>query len=106
MRPIHVVRLDKSRPAVVLTREIVRPHVKWWTVAPITSRVRGLFTEVAVGLANGLERDSVISCDNVATVPVADVGHLVGYLADDQERQLARAIMTAYDLEMPSLEAN
>ena len=40
MRPIHVVHLDKARPAVVLTRELVRPHLRSVTVAPITSAIR------------------------------------------------------------------
>ena len=52
MRPIHVAQLDKARPVVVLTRELVRPHLARVTVAPITMTVRGLSTEVAVGPAN------------------------------------------------------
>jgi len=49
MRPIHSARLDKTRPVLVLTREVVRPHLSRVTVAPITSTVRGLSTEVPVG---------------------------------------------------------
>jgi len=49
MRPIHSARLDKTRPVLVLTREVVRPHLGRVTVAPITSTVRGLSTEVPVG---------------------------------------------------------
>ena len=59
MRPIHLVRLDKTRPAVILTREGVRPHMSRITVAPITTRVRGLATELHVGEVNGLDHDSV-----------------------------------------------
>jgi len=61
MRPIHLARLDKTRPVVVLTRELVRPHLASVTVAPITTSVRGLSTEVAVGEPNGLAAPSVIS---------------------------------------------
>ena len=46
MRPIHTARLDKTRPVLVLTREIVRPHLSRVTIAPITRTVRGLSTEV------------------------------------------------------------
>ena len=53
MRPIHTARLDKARPVLVLTREIVRPHLSRVTIAPITSTVRGLSTEVPVGRAPG-----------------------------------------------------
>src|SRR5450631_1143296 len=39
-------RLDRSRPVLVLTREVVRPHLNTVTVAPITTTIRGLSTEV------------------------------------------------------------
>ncbi len=71
MRPIHAARLDEVRPVLVLTREIVRPHLARVTVAPITTTVRGLSTEVPVGQANGLDHASVVSCDNILTVPGA-----------------------------------
>ena len=99
MRPIHVAHLDKARPVVVLTREAVRPHLTRVTVAPITTTVRGLSTEVAVGRANGIDRDSVISCDNIVTVPTATLGRQIGYLLPDQETELAQAIRAAFDLE-------
>jgi mRNA interferase MazF len=90
--------MDKTRPVVILTREAVRPHLRWVTVAPVTSRVRGLSTEVEVGNANGLDQPSAISCDNVTTIPVSALGRLVGYLSADQESALARALITAYDV--------
>ena len=100
MRPIHLARLDKTRPVLVLTRQQVRPHLNSVTIAPITSSIRGLSTEVAVGIANGLQHDSVVSCDNVMTVPRAALGKLLGYLHPAQEPALAHAIAAAYDLEI------
>lgn len=99
MRPIHVARLDKARPVVVLTRELVRPHLTNVTVAPITSTVRGLSTEVPVGRANGLDHDGVVSCDNVTTIPAGLLGRQIGYLLAHQEPALAQAISLAFDLE-------
>ena len=98
MRPIHTARLDKVRPVVLLTREAVVPYLARVTVAPITSNVRGLSTEVAVGAKNGLEDASVISLDNIATIDRAALGPVVGYLTSDQEAELARAIVAAFDL--------
>ncbi|MGH3468030.1 MAG: type II toxin-antitoxin system PemK/MazF family toxin, partial [Thermocrispum sp.] len=92
MRPIHLARLDKTRPVLVLTRELVRPHLRNVTVAPITSTVRGLSTEVPVGPANGLESASVISCDNVQTIRRESIGRHLGYLFEGQEAQLEEAI--------------
>ena len=98
MRPIHVAHLDKSRPVLVLTRQTVRPHLRRVTVAPITTTVRGLSTEVPVGPVNGLDRDSVVSCDNIVTVPVDALGRQLGFLLADQEPKLSEAIRTAFDL--------
>ncbi len=99
MRPIHLARLDTVRPVVILTRELVRPHLDQVTVAPITTTIRGLSSEVRVGLDNGLDRDGVISCDNVTTVPVRALGRHVGFLLPTQEPQLSGAIHAAFDLE-------
>jgi mRNA interferase MazF len=98
MRPIHVAHLDTSRPVLVLTRPTVRPHLPRVTVAPITTTVRGLSTEVPVGPANGLDHDSVVSCDNIVTVPVDTLGRQLGFLLADQEPVLSEAIRTAFDL--------
>ena len=98
MRPIHVAHLDKARPVLVLTRQIVRPHLSRVTVAPITTTVLGLSTEVPVGPANGLDHDSVVSCDNIVTVPVDALGRQLGFLLTDQEPALGEAIRNAFDL--------
>ena len=99
MRPIHTARLDKTRPVLVLTREAVRPHPTRVTIVPITSTVRGLSTEVPVGNANGLAHDSVVSCDNIVTVPVSALGRRLGYLLPTQEPHLSAAIHAAFDLD-------
>jgi mRNA interferase MazF len=99
MRPIHIARLDKSRPVLVLTRELVRPHLATVTVAPITTSIRGLSTEVPVGVANGLAGPSVVSCDNVTTIPVGSLGAQIGVLLEGQELALGGAIRAAFDLD-------
>jgi len=99
MRPIHVAQLDKARPVLVLTRELVRPHLNAVTVAPITTTVRGLSTEVPVDAANGLEQRSVVSCDHLTTIPTAALGRRIGLLLDHQEPDLTDAIHAAFDLD-------
>jgi mRNA interferase MazF len=99
MRPIHIARLDKARPVLVLTRELVRPHLNTVTVAPITTTIRGLSTEVPLDAANGLENVSVASCDNVTTIPKSALGERIGNLVDRQEPALSAAIHAAFDLD-------
>ena len=98
MRPIHSARLDKTRPVLILTRDVVRPHLSRVTVAPITSTIRGLSTEVPVGPANGLDHESVVSCDNIVTVPASALGRQLGFLLSEQETTLTEAIRAAFDL--------
>ena len=99
MRPIHLANLDKTRPVLVLTRQLVRPHLSRVTVAPITSAVRGLSTEVPVGPENGMDRPSVISCDNVVTIPTSALGRQIGRLLPEQEAALTTALHAAFDLD-------
>lgn len=99
MRPIHLAELDKRRPVVVLTREIARQVLTNVTVAPITTRVRGIAVEVPVGTKNGLDQPSAVSCDNIQTIPTSALGSLVGYLFSEQESALTEAILAAFDLQ-------
>lgn len=99
MRPIHIARLDKARPVLILTRELVRPYLTTVTIAPITTTVRGLSTEVAVDAANGLEGSSVVSCDNITTILKSGLGKQIGALFDGQEQALSDAIRAAFDLD-------
>ena len=101
MREIRLVRVDKTRPAVILTRQVALAAMSKVTVAPITSTAKGLSSEVRVGVTNGLDQESVISLDNVLTVPTAALGRVIGRLDDAQEAALARAVVLAYDLDIP-----
>lgn len=104
MREICLVRLDKTRPALVLTRDAARPAMTKVTVAPITSTIKGLSSEVPVGPANGLDHDCVVSLDNVVTIPGNLLGRTIGFLTTEQEHLLARAVVLAYDLEIALLD--
>ncbi len=100
MRAIASVHLDKRRPALILTRQSTLHLLSWVTVAPITSTIRGITSEVRVGARNGLQHDSVVSCDNITTVRSDAVGHTIGLFFDDQEPELARAISDAFELAL------
>lgn len=99
MRPIHIARLDKARPVLVLTRELVRPYLQTVTVAPITTTIRGLSTEVPLDSANGLSGPSVASCENITTIPAEALQAQIGVLLDRQEPRLSDAIQAAFDLD-------
>src|SRR5699024_10920819 len=99
MHPIWLARMDKTRPVLVLTREEVRAVRRFVTVAPITRMVRGLRSEVLVGRDNGLDHDSAVSLDSIATVARDTLARPIGALLVAQERDLTRAFHEAFDLE-------
>ncbi|HEY7043005.1 MAG TPA: type II toxin-antitoxin system PemK/MazF family toxin [Nocardioidaceae bacterium] len=103
MRDIHIAQLDKARPVVVLTREPVRAAMRHVMVAPITTTVKGLSTEVPVGAANGVDQPGVASCDNIITIDKAALGHHVGFLFERQEHELTAAIVSAFALRTDEL---
>lgn len=99
MHSIWLAQLDKLRPVLVLTREEVRSVRRLVTVAPITSTVRGLRSEVIVGQRNGLDHESAANLDSITTVPREVLVRPVGALLEDQEHDLTRAFHEAFDLE-------
>jgi mRNA interferase MazF len=102
MRPIVLVQLDKARPALVLTRDIALGYLTKVTIAPITTTIRGLSTEVPLRSANGLDQPSVASCDNITTIPKEAIIRQIGVLLDSDESALSKAINAAFDLRTVS----
>lgn len=100
MRSIVLFRAGegKVRPALVLTAEAKRLVLNATTLAPITSTVRGIASEVPVGPAEGLDHDSVVSLDSIITVPNGVLGREIGLLHPRREPELADAIVAAFDL--------
>ncbi len=98
MRPIHWVELDKSRPALVLTRPEAGRFLHRVTVAPITSTVRGIAIEVPVGVQHGLKHESVVNFDNITTVHRDRLGARIGFLSDDEDDAVLLAIQEAFAL--------
>ncbi|MGQ0630777.1 MAG: type II toxin-antitoxin system PemK/MazF family toxin [Sporichthyaceae bacterium] len=92
------MRLQKVRPAVVLTRAHMIPLLNAVVVAPITTRVYGIGSEVPVNTANGIDAVSVISCDQIQLISASLLGRFVGLLDEDQKHQLTEAISFAFDL--------
>ena len=86
---------DKRRPVVVLTRESVLPLLRTAMVAPVTSTIRGLPSEVLVGVAEGLKGDSAVNLDWVQTVEQQRLKHYLGSLDDSKMAQVCRALAVA-----------
>jgi mRNA interferase MazF len=90
-------RPDKRRPVLILTRSEVIEHMESVTVAPITSTIRGIATEVVVGPEHGLKDVSAVNLDHIATVPRAGLRSFVGTVPGEVLAAVCRAVEFAFD---------
>lgn len=88
---------DKRRPVVVLTRNSVLARLTTVLVAPVTTRVREIPTEVPLGPDHGLGRACVANFDNIAPLPKRVLVRKVGALARDDLAAACRAARFAID---------
>jgi mRNA interferase MazF len=84
--------VDEVRPVVVLTRASVASMLHRVVVAPITTTVRGIRTEVAIGELEGVRAGSVANLDNVQLLPVERLVALAGQVADDRWPEFCAAM--------------
>ena len=88
-----------AHPAVVVTRDRAIPLLRNVCVVAVTSRVRGLPTEVPLGQAHGLARECVANCDNIFTLPKRALGDRRGRLGPEETSRLNAALRIALELE-------
>ncbi len=88
---------DKRRPVLVVTRSEAVPVLTWVVVAPVTSTVRGIPTEVPLGSEEGLPRDCVAAFDNVQPLRRAFLTERLGQLAEGRRVEICRALSALAD---------
>lgn len=83
----------------VLTRDAAITVLTAVTCAPITRTIRGIRSEVILGPEHGLPERCAINCDNVLTVPIADLdAEPVGHLDEPTRAELDAALRFALDI--------
>jgi mRNA interferase MazF len=92
---------DKRRPVLVLTRDSIIDVLGEVTVAPITSTIRDIPTEVTVGAPEGLPRDCAINLDHLQTVPKARIGAAIGTLGASRMGEVRAALLFALGFAGP-----
>ena len=88
-------RPDKRRPVLVLSRPEVIDLLHTVMVAPITSTIHGVPSEVVVGLDEGLKIDSAINLDHVQTVEKSRLNRFIGTVGHQKMRAICRALAIA-----------
>ena len=92
------VQPDKKRPVLILTRDSVLEYLGEVTVAPITSTVRNIPSEVFLSKADGMPRNCAVNCDHLQTVSKGKIGSLITALPPAKMAVVGRAIRFALDI--------
>ncbi|HTD52462.1 MAG TPA: type II toxin-antitoxin system PemK/MazF family toxin [Thermoanaerobaculia bacterium] len=86
---------DKRRPVVIVTRESVLDYLGEVTVAPVTSTIRDIPSEVLLTPADGMPRECAANLDHLQTVSRAKIGALITVLPESRLRDMKAALLFA-----------
>jgi mRNA interferase MazF len=92
---VHLCRFplpDKQRPVLVLTRDSSIGHLATVTVAPITSTIRGVPSEVVLDIDDGMKGPCAVNLHNAVTVSQDRLGRRVGSLGAGRMREICAAL--------------
>jgi len=89
---------DKKRPVLILTRDSVLEYLGEVTMAPITSTVRNIPSEVFLSQQDGMTKDCAINFDHIQTVSKGKIGSLITTLSTDKLEQVRKAIQFSMNL--------
>jgi len=92
---------DRRRPVLVLTRQEMIGRLHTVSVAPLTSSIRGVASEVVVGPEVGLKQLSAINLHHVATVPLSGLRSFVGTVSDEVMVRVRNALLFALGFAGP-----
>lgn len=90
---------DKRRPVLVISRNSLLEVLHTATVVAITSTLRGVPTEVSLGIAEGLKGPSCANAANVFTIRQDELRQFVGTVGPQKMSELCRAIAIATGCE-------
>lgn len=83
---------DKRRPVVVLTRDSILEYLGEVTVAPVTSSVRDIPSEVPLGRADGMPRECAVNLDHIQTVSQGRLGAVITTLGSSKMTEIRAAL--------------
>ncbi len=89
---------DKKRPVLILTRDSILEYLGEITVAPITSTVRDIPSEVFLSKQDGMMKDCAINLDHIQTVSKGNLGSIITTLPQDKLKPVRDAIQFALGL--------
>lgn len=94
---------DKRRPVLLLTRDSLLPYLNDVTIAPITSTIRGVASEIKLGIEEHMPAACAINFHHVQTVPKKKIGRLLTTLSEEKMRQVGPALCFALGVDLDML---
>lgn len=88
-------RPDEKRPVLILTRDSAVEFLGEVTVAPITSTIRDIPSEVLLTKADGMPRDCAVNLDHLQTVSEGKIGSLITTLSASKMEQMRPSLLFA-----------
>lgn len=86
------------RPVVVLSRDAAIPRLRRALVAPCTTTIRGLASEVVMEPdVDPVPRRSAVNLDSVESVPVGSLIERIGRVSESRMREICEALAVATD---------
>jgi mRNA interferase MazF len=89
---------DKKRPVVILTRNSILEYLGEVAIAPVTSTIRDIPSEVLLSRLDGMHNDCAINCDHIQTVSKSNVGSMITSLSKGKLSEVRDAINFALNL--------
>jgi len=83
---------DKKRPVLVLTRDSAIAYLSTVTVAPITSTIRDVPSEVVLDEADGMKALCAVNLHNAVTISQSRLGRRVAQLSSSRMREICAAL--------------
>ena len=83
---------DKNRPVVVLTRDSAISYLSTVTVAPVTSTIRGVPSEVVLNEEDGMKMPCAVNLHHAITVAQNRLGRRVSQLSSLRMREICAAL--------------
>lgn len=92
VRLCTLAKPDKTRPVVVLTRSSALGYLDRVTVAPISSTIRDVPSEVRLGEDDGMKAPCVVNLHHVMTVPKRALGRWITTLTPTRMDEICAAV--------------
>jgi mRNA interferase MazF len=89
---------DKKRPVVILTRDSILEYLGEVTIAPVTSTIRDIPSEVFLSQQDGMRNECAINCDHIETVSKSKIGSLITTLSKEKLTKICGALCFALGL--------